>query len=531
MRSKRRFLASAVLLCTAVLVASCGGSNNGSSTASTTTITGSVFAAPVAGASVVVLDSSGTTTIAGPVTTANDGTYTVAVPNSSLTGTVIISSTSGTFVDEASGSSTQAKEMTAYVAGGSLGSGASVNLDPASTIITRLIRDHGQSYDQARTAFSGALGFTPDFAVCPHNASSGTATADQRLVALRAIAFSQLTKDLGLGPHEQFDLLTALAEDLADGALDGMNSAAPVSIGTGTSMPEDIANRFERSLVSLLTNTAVNLTGLNAAEIGALPFGKIALTDAYRVEYLPGMMPATQGKTAFKIRVSDRLTRSPITGLSLSLMPTMYMSTKNHMTPVDGTITDNGDGTYSCTIYYLMASGPGMGYWELKVRIGGMGGETATFYPLVGMAMGGTTVRATLKGQSDLTASSSKRTYYVFKDTLVSGGTSTFSLFLAAQESMMSYPAVSGGSILTSPTGTWEVDPATTSLTASTDLSSWVAGNDNGGGHWSLPGLTGLVSGQTGTIYVKLNVNGEDKTTDGNAVSGTNAYAAFTVIP
>jgi hypothetical protein len=46
-----------------------------------------------------------------------------------------------------------------------------------------------------------------------------------------------------------------------------------------------------------------------------------------------------------------------------------------------------------------------------------------------------------------------------------------------------------------------------------------------------MPGLTGLVSGQTNTIYVRVNVNGEDKTTDGNAASGANAYAAFAVMP
>jgi hypothetical protein len=214
----------------------------------------------------------------------------------------------------------------------------------------------------------------------------------------------------------------------------------------------------------------------------------------------------------------------------------MYMATMSHMTPMDGTITDNGDGTYSCTVYYLMASGMGMGYWELKVQIGGMGGETATFYPSVGMAMGSTTVRATLKGQIDLIGSmmsSSKRTYYLFKDGLTSGATSTFNLFLAAQESMMSYPALSTLSTTTlhNESGTpWTV--SSVNILASTDGSTWSSpAVETAAGHWSLSDLTGLVSGQTGTIYIKLNVNGEDKTTDGNPVSSANAYATFTVTP
>jgi hypothetical protein len=448
---------------------------------------------------------------------------------------LIVSATSGTFIDEATGSSTPAKEMTAYAAAGSLTSGSAVHLDPSSTIITRLVRYHGKTRDQATSAFSGALGFTPDAAVCPKNLPSASATAAQRLAALRAIAFSTLTKDLGLSPNDQFDLLAAIAEDLADGTLDGKNAAAIVSIGTVTTMPEDIANRLEHSLVSLLTNTAINLTGLTTAEIGSLPFGKVALTNTYKVEYVPGMMAATQGKTSFKIRITNRSDGLPATSLSLSLMPTMHMATMSHMTPMDGTITESVPGTYSCTAYYLMSSGMGMGYWELKVQIGGMGGETATFYPSVGMAMGTTTVRATLKGQGDLIAgmSPSKRTYYLFKDGLSSGATTTFNLFLAAQESMMSFPAISTLSTTTlhTETGTpWTVSSVT--VLASTDGSTWsFPAVETATGHWSLSGLTGLVSGQTGTIYIKLNVNGEDKTTDGNAVSGINGYATFTVTP
>jgi hypothetical protein len=111
---------------------------------------------------------------------------------------------------------------------------------------------------------------------------------------------------------------------------------------------------------------------------------------------------------------------------------------------------------------------------------------------------------------------------------LTTGSTSTFNLFIAAKQSMMSYPAVSLGTVLSSPTGT----VASMTVDASTDGgSTWVPATDNSSGHWSIPGLTGLVSGTTGTIYVKMNLNGEDKTTDGNAVAGANGYATFIVIP
>jgi hypothetical protein len=243
------------------------------------------------------------------------------------------------------------------------------------------------------------------------------------------------------------------------------------------------------------------------------------------------MMAASQGKTAFKIRITNRSNGLPATGLTVSLMPMMHMAAMSHSTPVDVVTESATAGTYDCTVYYLMASGPGMGYWELKVMIGGMMGETATFYPNVGMSMGANTVRATLKGQNDIISSmtgTEKRSYYLFNEGLT--GTTGFNLFIAAKESMMSYPVVSGGTTLHDETGAaWTVNPIT--VLASTDGSTWTAANDNTGGHWSVTGLSGLSSGVTGTIYVKLNINGEDKTTNGNVASGSNAYASFTVTP
>jgi len=262
-----------------------------------------------------------------------------------------------------------------------------------------------------------------------------------------------------------------------------------------------------------------------------------APASTYLVEYVPGMMAAAEGKTEFKLRVVMRTDGSLVSGLTstgLSITPTMYMNTgDNHSAPIDS-IVNNGDGTYSCTVYYLMATKMGTtiaGHWELKVTIGS---ESAFFYPYVNMAMSTNTALKKLKGQSDIISSmtgTEKRTYLLFKDEVVTGATSTYSLFIAAKESLMNFPAVSGGTILTSPTGTWLVDSATTSLSASTDLVTWLPGTDMGDGHWSIGGLSGLSTGNTGTVYVSFTVNGEQKTTDGLVSSGTNTYATFTVTP
>ena len=510
-----------------LLAAGCSSSSSNENTATTSTVSGVIFAAPVSHATVVVKDGTGTT-IAGPVSTNNDGTYSIDVPTIALASDFRVESGMGTFADEASGATTTAGALAAYVTGGTVTAGI-VNIDPSTTIICDLVTKSGKTAGQAQTIFNKAFGYTPDISIAPKNAPASGSDAPQRLAGMRAVAFSQMTKDLGLIPDKQFDLIEAIAEDLADGDLDGKIASAPVSFGSFT-MPEDIQNKYEHSMVSLMTNTAVNMTGLSADQIASLPFGKVALTNTYRVEYIPMGMAAVQGKTTFKVRISRRSDDSAAPGLTVSIMPIMHMATMKHSSPV-GDVVDNGDGTYTCTVYYLMASGMGMGFNELDVIINGPMGETATFYPSVGMTMGSTTVRTTLKGQSDIISSmtgTEKRAYYLFNDGM--SGTTGFNLFIAAKDSMMSYPALSNGTALHDAAhASWVANPITVSV--STDRTNWSAATDNAGGHWSVSGLSGLVSGQTGTIYVKLNVNGEDKTTDGNAASGSNAYATFIVTP
>lgn len=260
--------------------------------------------------------------------------------------------------------------------------------------------------------------------------------------------------------------------------------------------------------------------------------------STYLVEYVPGMMAAAQGKTKFQIRVRKRSDGSAASGLasSMSLYPLMHMNDgRNHATPADPVAESSTPGTYNCTVYYLMADMMGStvtGFWELTVNIGS---EAAVFYPSVGMAMGDTPLFK-LNGVADIISvptGTEKRTYLLFHDGLASGATySTLNLFIATKESMTYFPAVSIGTALSSPTGTWTVDGPTTSLLASLDstfTSGTVTGTDNGSGHWTLPEITGLSSGATTTVYVKLTVNSEIKTAGTTTTAA--GYATFKVTP
>lgn len=530
-----RALELIAILCLSLVIFGCGGGGSGSSpSASTTSISGSVLAGPAMGA-VVIIKSAGVE-IARSGASAADGSFTVNIPTSELSKDLIFETSDGTFPDEATSTPGVAMgAFTAYVSGGTLTAGANVTIDPSSTIIQKLVAG-GRTRTAAEGVFASAFGYTPDCSIKPAFATiSSASTTSQRLTGLRAAAFSQLTKDLGLTPAKQFELIQALSDDLSDGVLNGLKAGGtPVTTASGNAIPVDIANCFAKALMTFQAS-ALNKSKLTTDKIDPPPFAKKALTASYLVEYIPGMMSAAQGKTSFKIKLSNRSDGSPATGKTITLMPRMYMPTMSHAAPVDTVVESATPGTYDCSVYYLMASGPGMGIWELKVMIGM---ETATFYPPVAMAMG-TTSRATLKGVSDVIGSmmgmgTSPRSYYLFNDGSTFGMSSSFKLFIAAADDsmMMKFPAVSAGTTLHDQmNAAWTVNGGTSSVLVSSDGgSSWVTAADNGGGHWSATGLNGLASG--GAIRVKVNINGEQKTTTGSATLSTSNldYALFTVV-
>lgn len=527
-----------ILLGFAGVLSACGGGGGTATTTTTTSITGSVIAAPVSGANLVITDHSGHI-LAGPVTTSANGQFSINIETSQLSSDLIFKASGGTYTDEATAARTGAGTLSACMTAGMFtpGTPAAVHLSPASTIVCDMVLSHGMTQAQAHTAFAAAFGFDADTAIAPADATNpGTgATQVQLLAGLRAAAFSQLTHDLGLMASQQFELLAALAQDIAQGNFDGEGMAGPILVDA-LSLPADIQNRYTQALLQF-HGSANDHTGLTNSQIGTLMLANMALSNTYQFEYLPGMMDAMQGKSMFMVRVSRRDTGAPAGGLTLSMMPMMYMDTHMHSTPLDGCQETMTAGTYSCTLYYLMASSMNnmsLGYWQVTVMAGM--GESVTFYPTVMMAMGGTT-RATLKGQSDMIPGMmmpEKRSYFLFKDGLTgTTGNHNFSLFIAANESMMSFPAVSSGSVLNSGDTSYQLTVTSMSVEVSANQTDWVAATDNGNGHWIANGISGLTAGVSGTLYVRLQVNGEQKTTDGMAPAGdgSNDFAMFTITP
>jgi len=280
------------------------------------------------------------------------------------------------------------------------------------------------------------------------------------------------------------------------------------------------------------------LQACDEVEDEELPDPTVSLTDTYSVKYVSDMTTITAGKSTFTLRITEIATSTPTPGLTVAVMPMMEMVAGHmHDAPVTA-VTDNGDGSYEATVYYLMPSsmnGTKMGDWELQIMIGGMGGEVARFEPDVKMAMNAS---FQLKGQADMIMGMNggdplPRTYFIFKDSLMgTTGNHSLKLFLAARESMMSHVALHENVTLNAG-AMYEYLISPISVEVSTDETNWTAMFDQGDGNWTVTGLTGLTDGVQASIYIKLTIQGEQKTTNGlaEAGDGSNDYGVFTLTP
>ena len=516
-----------------------GCKSTDSNTTNTVTITGHVGAAGVSGATVSGAGASAVTDA--------EGNYSLAIPETALSSSLLFSTTGGSYTDEVSGQqvflgSTQgfsamvpANALSATATEVNLNAGTTLNYLGAVTMV-QYHAAHGHThtlddtFEDLATYYATAFGYTPDHTVKAVSAAATPASTDseaQKLEGLREAAFSQLAKDVLGDSRLKISLLSAIADDLADGSLDGKGNGSTLSVANQT-LPTSIQNRWETALLTYMASSA-NLSALTPAQIGGLPFGKTATSSNYLVTYTPGTMAAMQGLTTFDLAVTD-LSGNAVSGASIGLTLLMNMASMSHSTPQEGCSLKSGStNIFTCRVYYLMAGGAGMGYWKLtaKVSKSGASDESVVFYPAVGMAMTDTT-RATLRSTVLYSAASTKRYYYLFKDSVT---TDKVSLFLVTQESMMSFPALKTGTKYNSG-GAYALTPSSITVEYSKDKTTWSAmASASNDGHYSATGM-GLTSGTAATLYVRVLLDGDGSvyaTSDGTT-TGT-AYATLTLTP
>ena len=547
-----------ISLLTLVALAGCG-SSGGNAAVPTTTVTGTVFAGPASGAVVTVVTPAGALVATSTPTDAN-GAFTVAIPSASLAGDLIFQTTGNgaSYTDEATNapvtlaSSTRAI-LSTFVPAGSLGQGASVTLDPANTIVQKVIAG-GKTRSAAFSTFSSSFGYKPDFTVKPAFANlSSAATTTQRLVGFRAAAFSQLANDIkdpvtgsGIGgAAKQFELIKVIADDLADGVLDGKGSGGTVlTTASGFTVPEDILNRYNASLINFQVSPN-NKSKLTPAQINVPISGNVTLTPTYRVEYLPPTAGEFVSADTFRLKIARRSDGSAATGLSSSIVinPYMVMGSMSGGGNWLGAVSETSTpGTYTGTVHYSMETYWGLDmYWKLFVFIGS---ETAFFYPNVATFTNMDTVSASFYNSGDLTTGTTKRRYRIWRDGLSAGANGSYdlTLFVSAPDgsgtydgvtSANNYPVYAGESWLTAAFAVNSVNVQVYDGTNWVDLTP--VGSSTG--KFIATGLN-LTAGTQGKVYVRLLVNGVTYTTassgaawDASAAITSNGVQTFKVTP
>jgi len=265
------------------------------------------------------------------------------------------------------------------------------------------------------------------------------------------------------------------------------------------------------SMAAVLAAVVLSACG-GSSSSSSSAFTLSATTASYKIDYIADAQPA-MGKSAFTLKITKAGAAAP--GLAVTLAPVMDMSGgmrssamtmgSSHGAPAED-VHDNGDGTYSCAIYYLMA-----GKWTLGVTAGG---EMASM-TLDVAAAGKDTPMVKLLSQTQMimgsTGAMEPMPYYIFNEGM--SGTDKFNVFVAARQDMFTYPHISGATV--------EI----------TDSSTWAVMTDLGGGHYSVSGLTQMKSGTQGMLYIRLKVNGALCTTNGGANTDTNDHQMFMVTP
>jgi len=497
-------LAASVTLvgCNNPFGASSTSSNNGSGSSTSTTVAGSAMAGPVSG-TIRVLDG-GTQVASGTI---NNGVFSLDIPNSALANELTLEVT-GTYTDEISGNLvtlTSANPLGLVLDAGHVSAGVTMTglaVTPESTVHYQLIQQ-GKTMAEADAIFSGVFGaplnhhallFDPT--QTEPAAVAALAAADQQLsraASFQLGAYSQLAANLGLTSNAIADLPAALATDLLDGTLDGMNGLTPVVAGTAT-LPTTMWSSYVGAQAQFSGGSAAGnannlpppMDGSVSSRVVTVGLNQVAVGSLTLSTILPMTNIPFTGKTTQRIALSDPNTGAALTsGYTVTVAPVMHMPTMTHACPMGAVVPDaTVVGAFDVDLYYLMASGAGMGLWDVAVTVSdGSNSAVAHFNPTVAMMGMPMSSVAVVKPKDSINRTTS---YQVWLDgyDAVAG---TVDLFITTPAMMMmSFPGVTGA-VITPPSGAIVVEL--------------------GGGHYRLSGLA-LNAGSAYPLAVDVAVGG-----------------------
>ncbi len=268
----------------ALMLSSCGGGGGG--TGVNGTINGRVIKGPVGGATVTAfaINSNGTMgSMIGSAVTDSAGNFSMSAGSHS--GAVMLQMSGGSYNDEASGSMMTMHSgdiMTTVIpAMASGGTVTGIQVTPL-TSMAQVMAQHMAGLMTAAniTAANDAVGsyfmvndIVHTMPMDPTVAGSGAgATKDAKGYGMTIAAISQEAKDLGM--PQSSGMVSAMMQDASDSVMNGMMGAATISMngmGGGGMMMGNMSTAAGTSglasaMVSFMTNTAVNRSGITTAD-------------------------------------------------------------------------------------------------------------------------------------------------------------------------------------------------------------------------------------------------------------------------
>ncbi len=243
-------------LALAVAITGCGGGGGSSGGGGTTpqpaaksAVSGAVTKGPVAGAQLYLyqMDAAGNKTgdaVAGPIQTAEDGSWSVQIPDS-IPRPLLIESSGGTYTDEATGTTVNAGSLNSFLPEGA----ETAAVTPLSELLVRSTREHlannaESSLEEGIEAGGDVLDDVLGVSFDPLTTVPSTTGDDPAAKQYAAVLGGLSTQASNLsGSTDPFDTVIALVEDASDGVVDGKKNGGNITIGDNAgTLPDTSGN-------------------------------------------------------------------------------------------------------------------------------------------------------------------------------------------------------------------------------------------------------------------------------------------------
>jgi hypothetical protein len=278
----------------ALMLSSCGGSGGGGGTGVNGTISGTAIKGPVNGATVTAfaINSNGTMgSMIGSAVTDSTGNFSMSTGSHS--GPVMLQMSGGSYKDEASGNimtmhagDIMTTVIPAMVSGGTM---TGIQVTPLTSMAQVMAQQMAGFMTAANImAANDAVGsyflvndILHTMPMDPTIAGSGAgATKDEKNYGMAIAGMSQEAKDLGM--PQSSGMVSAMMQDASDGVMNGKMGATTISMngmggmsgggmggGMLTSSMSTTAGTsgLASAMVSFMTNTAVNRSGVTTADM------------------------------------------------------------------------------------------------------------------------------------------------------------------------------------------------------------------------------------------------------------------------